>query len=169
MTRSLRESADQLLVGSGPFEGRVFRCAAQASPQTPAQLALARARAAWLADRDLQTLRTAGMPLRERTWPRAQALSIDQHDRAAAADGLCAERCPCRSQRIPRQLPPSARGAQRHLRNQRRTAAAARASRLDGPRCRRPRLHQGGRHPRRYDRILSCRRRLAVRTGRGRQ
>jgi hypothetical protein len=169
MTRSLRESADQLLVGSGPFEGRVFRCAAQASPQTPAQLALARARAAWLADRDLQTLRTAGMPLRERTWPRAQALSIDQHDRAAAADGLCAERRLCGSQRVPRQLPRSARGAQRHLRDQRRTAAAARASRIDGPRCRRPRLHQGGRHPRRYDRILSCRRRLAVRTGRGRQ
>jgi hypothetical protein len=169
MTRGLRESTDQCSLWSDRFEGRVFRRSAQASPQTPAQLALARARAARLVDRDLQTLRTAGLPLREWTWPRAQTLSIDQHQRAAAADGLCAERRLCRSQRVPRQLPQSARGAQRHLCDQRRTAAAARVSRLDGPRRRRPRLHQGGRHPRRHGRILSGRRRPAVRTGRRRQ
>src|ERR1700693_902282 len=103
MTRSLRESADQLSMRSGRFEGCFFRRAAQASPQTPGQLALARARAPRLADRDLQTLRTAGLPMRERTWSRAQALSIDQHDRAAAADGLCAERRLRGSQRVPRQ------------------------------------------------------------------
>jgi hypothetical protein len=53
------------------------------------------------------------------------------------------------------------------LRDQRRTPAATRRSRVDrdGPSTRRPRLRQGGRHPRRHDCILSCCRRPAVRSG----
>jgi hypothetical protein len=49
--------------------------------------------------------------------------------------------------------------------DQRRTSAPPRGARLNGPGRRHPRLGQGGRHSRQYDRMLSCCWRPAVRTG----
>jgi hypothetical protein len=51
------------------------------------------------------------------------------------------------------------------LRDQRRTAASTRGTGLNGPGGDRHRLHQGGRHPRRHDRMFSYIWRPAVRRG----
>jgi hypothetical protein len=118
------------------------------------------------ADRDLQALRSTQLPLCRRTWARSQAISFhNQSSRRAPTGRLRAECSPRRSSQVPRQLSQNARGAQRDLRDQCRTSAPSRESRLDGPGRRCSRLRQGGRHPRQHDRILSCWWRRAVQAG----
>jgi len=167
MTRALKESSDQLLIGSDCSEGRIFN--RPAHPPSPASWrgAVARPRFAGLVGRKVQALRTAGLPLRQWARPWAEALSVDQHDRTAAADGLCAQRGLRRSRRVPRQFPQGPQPAERDLCDQRRASAPPRSVRLNGPGRRHHRLRQGGRHSRQHDRILSRCRRPAVRTGGG--
>lgn len=165
MTRPLRVFSDQLFNGSDSRGEHVACRLAQTSPQPPARPASARTVAAWLTGGEIQTLRASRLSLRPRTWSRSQELSVDQHDRTAATGRLCAERLPRRSRRVAQQLPQGTRGAQRDLCDQHRTSAATRELRLNGPGRRCPRPRQGGRHPRQHDRMLSCRRRPAVRHG----
>jgi hypothetical protein len=170
MTRGERES-DQLFPGSAQNEGHPL-CRATRPPLSVAgRPAAAGAPAPWLAGGVLQAVWPAGLPLHRRSWPRAQALSVGQHHRRAAAHDVCPAGGAPGSGRIPRQFPRCARGPQRDLRDQCRTAAPPRGhwvtnhglSTSSGY-CR-PRFRQGGRHHRQYDRILSCRRRPAIRSG----
>jgi hypothetical protein len=170
MTRRERQSGQSF---SGPARnaGRPVHSSAQASPQAHDEDSLARTCAPRLARGNLPTLRSSWLPLRQRGRPRAKTLSVGQHHRTAASADLCVEGRPWRSRRVPRQLPQTARGAQRDLRHQHRTPAAPRGSRVSrhgagaSPGHRRSRLRQGGRHPRQHDRILSCRRCPAIRSG----
>src|SRR5580693_2174203 len=90
---------------------------AQTSPQTRARSASDRTGAAWFADRDLQALWAAELPLRRRTgaWP--ETVSVERWARAG--------------RQVHQQLPQITRYAQRDLRDQRRTPAATRGSRVN--------------------------------------
>src|ERR1700737_1782365 len=126
----------------------------QASPPPCAPPASDRTDTARLADRDLQTLRAAQLPLCRRNWAWPQAISFhNQSNRRASARRLRAECGSRRSLRVPRQLPQIARDTQRGLRDQCRTSAPPRESRLDGPSRRCPRHRQGGGNPPQNDPI----------------
>jgi hypothetical protein len=140
---------------------------AQTPPTTGARLAADRTGAAWHIGRDLQALRSPELPLRRRTGTRPEAISVHQPIRRATETGLRAQRGAWAGRPVDRQPPQIARDPQRDLRDQHGTPAAPRGSRInrDGPGPRRPRLHQGGRHPGRHGCVLSCRRHPAVRSG----
>ena len=166
MNQALIRSDRSLIRSDEPTD--TFRsCLAQTPPPFGEQLAADRTSAARHVGRDLQALRSPKLSLCRwtRTW--SEALSVHQPAWWATTTGLRTQRRACAGRRINRQLPQDARDAQRDLRDQRRTPAATRGSRVDrdGPSTRRPRLRQGGRHPRRHDCILSCCRRPAVRSG----
>jgi hypothetical protein len=140
---------------------------AKATPQTAPGFAAARARAAWLVDRDLQAVRSAELPLsrRPRTWP--EAISGDQSAWRTSPQRICTK-CDLRSgHRMAGQLSPGARYTQRDLRHQCRTSAPPRGSQIDphGPGVSRPRLCQSRCDRRRYGRVLSRCRRSAVEPG----
>ena len=141
----------------------------QAPSQSGARPATAREGVTRIANRDLQALWPAKLPLRRRPGARTEAIPSDQSAWRTTAPRLCAERrlrAGCSSDR---QLSQVARSAQRDLRDQRRASAPARGSRVDrdGPCPRCPRFHQGGRHSRRHGCVLSRCWRLAVRSGEG--
>ncbi len=166
MTQLLRESPDQLLTRSDNRREDCFRRRPAQTPSQPAApVPVAGVSAARLLDRALQAVWPAGLSLRQRTGPWAQMLSVHQHHRGAAANGLCAQRRPCRNPPIPRQFPQGPGGAQRDLRDQCGVAPPPRAVRINGSGRRRPRPCPGGHHPRQHDRILSCHWCAAVRTG----
>jgi len=165
MTQVLNLS-DYHLILSDEHSRIVICSSSQASPPPCAPPASDRTDTARLADRDLQTLRAAQLPLCRWAWAWPQAISFHhQSNRRAPAGWLRAECSPRRSPRVPRQLPQIARGAQRDMRDQCRTSAPPRESRLDGPGRRCSRHRQSGRHPRQHDRILSCWWRPAVQPG----
>jgi hypothetical protein len=141
----------------------------QASSQSGARPATAREGVTRVANRDLQALWPAELPLCRRTGARAEAVSCNQSAWWTTAPRLCAERRLRAGRSFDRQLPQATRSSQRDLCDQCRTAAPARGSRVDrnGPCPRCPRFHQGGRHSRRHGCILSRCWRLAVRSGEG--
>ena len=159
--------SDRLVIRSDELTEPFRTCPAQTPSPTGARLAADRTGAARHLGRDLQALRSFELPLRRRTGTRPEAISIHQPARRATATGLRAQRYACAGRPVDRQLPQIARDAQRGLRDQRRTPAATRGSRVErhGPSPRRPRLHQGGRHPGRHGCIISCCRHPAVRSG----
>jgi hypothetical protein len=169
MNRLLIRS-DRLMIRSDEVPELFRTCLAQTPSPTGARLATNRTGTARHIGRDLQALWSTELPLRRRTgtWP--EAISVHQPAWRSTATGLCAQRCSCAGCPIDRQLPQAARNARRDLRDQYGTPAATRRSGIDrdGPGPRRPRLRQGGRHPRRHGCVLSCRRRPAVRSGRTR-
>ena len=166
MNRLLIRS-DRLVIRSDELPESFRTCLAQTPSPTGARLAADRTGAARHIGRDLQALRSTELPLRRRTGTRPEAISVHQPARRATATGLRAQRHSCAGRPIDRQFPQAARNARRDLRDQYRTPAATRGSGVDrhGPGPRRPRLRQGGRHPRRHGCVLSCRRRPAVRSG----
>jgi len=142
----------------------------RASPPTRARAAAARADLAWFADRDVQALRAAELPLCQRIGARPEAISGHQSAWRPASQRLRHERgsragCP-----FDRQFPQIAGGAQRDLRDQYRTSAPARGSRVgpDGSGPHRRRSRQGGCHHSRHGYLLSRCRRLTDRYGEGR-
>src|ERR1700680_753241 len=133
MTQVLNLS-DYHLILSDEHSRFVIHSPAQTPPPARARPASDRTDTARLADRDLQALRPAQLPLCRWTRARPQAISFhNQSNRRAPAGRLRAECSPRRSPRVPRQLPQIARGAPRDLRDQCRTSAPPRESRLDGP------------------------------------
>jgi hypothetical protein len=166
MNRLLIRS-DRSLIRSDETNKSNRSCLAQTSSPTGGRLAAARTGAARHLGRDLQALRSSELPLRRwtGTWP--EALSVHQPVGRPTATRLRAQRRAYAGRRVDRQLPQIARDDQRGLRDQCRTPAAPRGSRIDrdGPGPRRPRLHPGGRHSGRHGCVLSCRRRPAVRSG----
>jgi hypothetical protein len=159
--------SDRSLIRSDEATVTFHFCLAHAPPPTGARLAADRTRAARHIGRDLQALRSAKLPLRRRTRTRSEALFVDQPAWWATSSGLRTQRRACAGRAADRQLPQAARDAQRDLRDQRGTPATTRGARVDrdGPSTRRPRLRQGGRHPRRHGCIVSRCRRPAVRSG----
>jgi len=159
--------SDQLLIRSDETTKSVRPCFASAPSSTGTRPAADRPDTARHIGGGLQALRPSELPLRRwtRTW--SQALSVHQPAGRTTATGLRAQRRACASHPIDRQLSQTARDAQRGLLNQRRTPAAARGPRInhDGPGHRRPRLHQGGRHPGRHDCVFPCCRHPAVQSG----
>lgn len=169
MNRLLIRS-DHLTDRSDRHAGSSSDSAAQTTTQTGARPSPARAAAARVADRNLQALRPAELPLCQRTGTRSEAISGHQSAWRATAPGLRAE-CRARTRRpLDRQPPQGSRRAQRDLRDQRRTAAPARGSRVDrrGPGPCRLRPGQGRRRSCRHGGVLPRRRRLAVQSGGGR-
>ena len=168
MNRLLIRS-DHLLIRSDEHSESFPISSTQASSQSGARPATTRQGVTRIANRDLQTLWPAKLPLRRRTWAWAEAISCGQSAWRTAAPRLCAERCLRAGCPFDRQLPQATRRSQRDLRDQRRTSAPARGSRVDrdGPCPRRPRFRQGGRHSRRHGCVLSRCWRLAVRSGEG--
>lgn len=139
----------------------------QTPPRACTQPAADRRAAARFADRDLQTLRTSELPLCRRARARTEAISVCQSTGGPTPERLRAKRNPPAGRSVRRQFPQAARIARRDLRDQYRTPATARGPGIDrhGSRTRRFRLRRGGRHPRKHDRVLSCCRRPAVRSG----
>lgn len=139
------------------------------SPPNRARLAADRTDPARHIGRNIQALWPTELPLRRRTWTRAQAISVHQPagNRRPAAQRLCAERHPRTGRPFDRQFPRSARCARRDLCDQHGTPASPRGAWIDrhGSGACRFRLRQGGRHPRRHGCVLSCRRRPAVQSG----
>lgn len=159
--------SDRLLIRSDGYPGSFRTGLAQTPSPTCARLAADRTGAARHIGRDLQALRSTELPLRRRTGTRSEAISVHQPARRATATRLRAQRRSCAGCPIDRQFPQAAHNARRDLRDQYGTPAATGGSGVNrhGPGPRRPRLRQGGRHPRRHGCVLSCRRRPAVRSG----
>ena len=140
---------------------------AQTSAHTRTRPAPDRTDPTWVVDRDLQTLRTAELPLRRRTRTRAEAIFVHEPARRTAAKGLRAKHGSPTGLSVHRQLSQIARGARRDLCHQHRTSPTPRGSRIDhhGSGTCRLRSCQGWRRPRRHDRIVPCSRCPAVRPG----
>jgi hypothetical protein len=109
--------SDTYVILSDEEAGSVIRSPAQAPPPTRARPAPDRADSARLVDGDLQTVRSAELPLRRRTRARPQEISLhNRSDRRTPAARLRAQ-CSLRpSRRVPWQLPQAAGDAQRDLR-----------------------------------------------------
>lgn len=164
--------SDRHVIRSDGHSESFFPRAAQTSPPNRARLAADRTGSAWNIGRNIQALRPAELPLRRRTWTRAQTISVHQPawNGRPAAKRLCAKRHPRTGRAIDRQFPRLAHCARRDLCDQHGTPATARGAWINrhGPGARRFRLRQGGRHPCRHGCVLSCRRRPAVQSGGGR-
>jgi hypothetical protein len=159
--------SDHLPIRSDEYRQSTHLSAAQTAPQTRAQPASARPGAARFTDRDLQTLRSAELPLRQWAGTRTEAISGDQPAWRTSAQRLrakCALRAGCGAAG---QFAQAARGTQRDLRHQCRTPAPTRGARINrhGPGVGCPRLGQSGCHHRRYGGVLSRRRRSTIRSG----
>lgn len=147
-----------------------FRCClAQTPPSTGARISVDGAGAARHVGRNLQALRSAKLPLCQRTRTWSQAVSVHQPAWWATATRLRTQQCASAGRRIDRQPPHDTRHAQRDLRDQCRAPAPTRGPvDRDGSSTRQPQRRRSGRYRRGHDCILSRRRRLAVRRG-GRQ
>jgi hypothetical protein len=168
MAYVLKRMSDQFIQWSVRRERHVFSRPTPAAAQSTERSSVARSSAAWFPGGEVQALWPTGLPLRKRSRPRAEAVFVGQCCRTAATDGLCAQRRRRRSCRVPSELPQYSRHPDTGLCDQHRATAASGGARLNGARRRQYRHGQGGRHPRQHDRILLCRWRPTVRTGRSR-
>jgi hypothetical protein len=166
MNRLLIRS-DHITIRSDEHQRSARNSSAQTPSQLGARLTSDGAAIAWFADRDLQALRPAELPLRQRPGPWSEAVSGHQSAGKTAAPRLRSERYARAGCQFDRQLQQAARGSQRNLCDQHGTPAPARGSGVDrgepGPHRRRHR--QGGRGSRRYGCLLSCCWRLTIRSG----
>jgi len=70
--------SDRHVIRSDGHSESFFPRAAQTSPPNRARLAPDRTGSAWNIGRNIQALRPAELPLRRRTWTRAQTISVHQ-------------------------------------------------------------------------------------------
>jgi hypothetical protein len=159
--------SDHISIRSDGYSASVSNRSTQTPSQLGARSAPDRAAVAWFADRDLQALRSAKLPLRQWSGARSEAISRDQSARRAAAQRLRPE---CHAQaccQFDRQLQRAVRRTLRDLCDQHGTPAPAGGSRvnLDGSSPHHLRCRKGGRGARRYGRLLSRRWRLTSRSG----
>lgn len=159
--------SDYITIRSDEYSAPVNNSSAQTPSQPSARPAPNRTTVARFADRDIQALRSAELPLRQWSGAWSEAISGDQSARRAAAQRLrpeCHARARCQSDR---QFQQTARGTLRDLCDQHGTPAPARGSRvnLDGPGAHYLRYRKGGSCARRHGRLLSCRWRFTSRSG----
>jgi hypothetical protein len=166
MNRLLIRS-DHITIRSDEYQRSAGNSSAQTPPQLGARLTSNGAAVAWFADRDLQALRPAELPLRQRPGPWSEAISGHQSAGRTAPPRLRSERYARAGCLFDRQLRQAARGSQRNLCDQHGTPAPARGSRVNrgGPSPHRLRHRQGGRGSRRHGCLLSCCWRLTIRSG----
>jgi hypothetical protein len=161
--------SDRYVIRSDEPPGSFLPRATQTSSPHRARLAADRTRSARHIGRNVQALRSAELPLCQWTGTWTQAISVHQsaRHRWPAAQRLCAKRHPRAGRPFDQQFPRATRSSRRDLRDQYGAPATPRGARINrhGPGTRRFRLCQGGRHPRRHDCILPCRRRPAVQSG----
>jgi hypothetical protein len=159
--------SDHITIRSDEYQGSASNSSAQTPSQLGTRLASDRAAVAWFADRDLQALRPAELPLRQRPGTWSEAISGHQSARRAAPQRLRPERHARTRCQFDRQLQQAARGSQRNLCDQHGTPTPARGSRVDrdGPGPHLLRRRQGGRGSRRHGCLLSCCWRLIIRSG----
>jgi len=159
--------SDSLVIRSDEYFTIFCSGSAETSPRTRARLAVNRANAARLAERNLQTLRTAQLSLRRRSGTRAQVLFVHQPAGPTSLAGVCAQRNPAAGHRIHRQFSQAASNAGRDFRDQCGASAAAREFGLggDGSGARGPRFRQGGSGPCGHGGVLSRRGRAGVKSG----
>jgi hypothetical protein len=161
--------SDRRVIRSDETPGSFFTCASQTTSPHRARPAADRIRSARHIGRNVQTVRSAELPLHQRTGTWTQAISVRQpaRHRWPAAQRLCAKRHLRAGRRFDWQFSRAARSARRDLCNQHRTPATTRGAWINhhGSGTRRFRLCQGGRHPRRHGCVLSCCRRPAVQSG----
>lgn len=159
--------SDHITIRSDEYSGSVSRSSAQtpARPSTPPTPD--RATAARLADRDIQALWPAELPLCRRAGTRSEAISGDQSARRSTPQRLCPERFAPACCEFDWQLQQAARCTQRDLCDQHGTPAPAREPRIDrdGPSPLHLRYRKGGRSARRHGCLLSCCWRLTIRSG----
>ena len=120
--------SDQLYTWSDGNTKTIDRWLAQTPSSAAAPTAAARCHLAWLSHRALQTLWQTGMQVcrRPRSW--SQILSFGKLPGPATANGLCATGVLRADQRVPGQLPASARAFRTDLRDQPRTPAPKRGA-----------------------------------------
>jgi hypothetical protein len=166
MIRPLIRS-DHITIRSDEYQRSARNSSTQTPSQIGARLTANGAGVAWFANRDLQALRPAELPLRQRPRPWSEAISGHQSARKTAAPRLRPERHAPAGRQFDRQLQQAARGSQRNLCDQHGTPAPTRGSRidLDGPVPYRHRYRQGRRGSRRHGCLLSCCWRLTIRSG----
>lgn len=166
MNRLLIRS-DHITIRSDEHQRSARNSSAPTPSQLGARLTSNRAIAAWFADRDLQALRAAEVPLRQRPGPWSEAISGHQSAGKTASPRLRSERDARAGCQFGRQLQQAARGSRRNLRDQHGTPAPARGSRVDRSESGSDRLRhrQGGRGSCRYGCLLSCCWRLPIRSG----
>jgi hypothetical protein len=166
MNRLLIRS-DHITIRSDEYQRSARNSSAQTPSQLGARLTANGAAVAWFADRDLQALRPAELPLRQRPGPWSEAISGHQSARKTAPPRLHPERHARAGCQFDRQLQQAARGSQRNLCDQHGTPAPTRGSRVDrdGPGPHRRRHRQGRRGSRRHGCLLSCCWRLTIRSG----
>lgn len=159
--------SDYLLIRSDEYRKFILIRAAQTAPQTCARPAPAPAGAAGIVDRDLQALRPAELPLRQRAGARAEAISGGQPGERAPTQRLRAQCALSEGCGAARQFSPAARSSQRDLLDQCRAPAPTRGDRIEhhGSGPDRLRLDQGGSHRRRHGGVLPCRRRSTGQCG----
>ena len=146
--------SDYITIRSDEYSACVSNSSAQTSSQPCARPAPNRATVARFADRDIQALRSAELPLRQWSGAWSEAISGDQSARRAAAQRLRPE-CHARARsQSDRQLQQAARGTLRDLCDQHGTPAPARGSRvnLDGPSPHHLRYRKAGSCARRHGR-----------------
>jgi hypothetical protein len=155
--------SDQLYTWTDRNPKTVHCRIAKTSQHSPAPLAAAPSDPPRFSHRTLQTLRQAGMQMRRRSRPWPEVLLVGQLPGLAAANGLCAAGALSADGGVPGQLPPSPRDPGGDLRDQPRTAAAARgalkACHVPSAFClpRADRCGIGWRTPRQYARRLARR------------
>src|SRR5215470_2085549 len=101
---------------------------AETPQRSPAPIASAASDPPRFSHRALQTMRQAGMQMRQRPRPRPQVLFVGQLSRLAAADGLRTAGVLRANGRVPGQLPSGPRDPRGDLRDQPRTAAPTRGA-----------------------------------------
>ena len=166
MTRLLIPS-DHLSIRSDEPSKPIRPSPAKTAQQTAERFAATRPLVARFVDRDLQAVRSSELSLPRWSGTRPEAISGDQSAWRTSPQRICTKRRLRTGYPVARQLSPAARCTERDLRDQRRTSAPPRGSRIDrhGPGVERPRFCQSGCHRRRYGGVLSRRRRFAVRSG----
>lgn len=166
MNRLLIRS-DYITIRSDEYQRYARNRSAQTPSQLGARLTSNGATVAWFADRDLQALRPAEMPLRQWPGPWPEAISGHQPAGKTAPPRLRPERHARAGCQFDRQLQQTAPGSQRNLCHQHGTPAPTRGSWVDrgGPGAHRLRHRQGGRGSRRHGCLLSCCWRLTIRSG----
>lgn len=165
MTRLLIRS-DHITIRSDEYQQSVGNNSAQTPSQLGARFTSNRAVVARFADRDLQALRPAELPLCQ--WPGPWSEAIPGHKSAGrtAPSRLRPERYERARCQFDPQLQQAARRSQRNLCDQHGTPTPAGGSRVnrDGPGPHRVRHRQGGCGSRRHGCLLSCCWRLTIRS-----
>ena len=123
-----RSLSDQLYDWSARL-GRNFGCCpAPTTCCSTEEIAAPEDDSAWFGNRAVQAMREPGLPVRERSWTRSQAVPVRQSAWGTACDGVRARRIPSSGARVSGEPPKGTGGARGSLRDQPGAAASQRGA-----------------------------------------